>query len=252
MRAMLSKIKRLLFLAFALTVFMSNLGVCAYNVKGANENYLRILVENAYIYSDINLTNKIFEVPYGYFVKVENNGDGIARVVYGEDGNNYPVIMGYMNSLELTEVIESPTKPFTVIKVSTEISDILFNDGELKKAYFNVPEETFMYYYGDYTSDTKNLCYVYCKNKLGYIDKSCLNPFTVPESPDKIYIEEPKDSNDNEDDKTTDKASPYIGENLQIIIIVGISVISISVVYFLFKPSKSKTTTEYQENSDDE
>ena len=225
-------------------------------VNASDSVYLRVLDTDVYVYSDAELTNKIFKLPYGYFVKAENVGSESTRIVYGEDNGDYPVIMGYVKTSKLKSVNVQPTKPFAIIKVSTEVSDILFNDGELKKAYFNVPAETFMYYYGDYINESATLCYVYCKNKLGYIDKSCLNPFYVPDSPDEIVTDTNTENNDDtlaENQPTNDnQSSSNIGENLQIIIIVGISIISISVVYFLFKPSKTKTPEEYATDLEEE
>ena len=204
--------------------------------------YIRVLTDNAYLYSDQNLERKIFKIPYGYFVKAENIGSECVRVTYGNDDGEYPVIMGYMNPADLTAINFEPTKPYAVIKVSTSTADILFNDYELKKAYFNVPEDTFMYLYGEFYTENTNLAYVYCKNKLGYIDSSCLNPYVIPNSPDEIVTITPTPENTPNTNIDNNETSNGLGENLQIIIIVGISVISVSVVYFLFKPAKSKDT----------
>lgn len=215
-------------------------------VKADSEKYMRVLSNGVYIYSDSNFENKLFEIPYGYYVKVENVNGNTARVTYGSNDENYPVIMGYSKVSELTEIDYTPTKPFIVIKVSTSFSDVLFNDPNLSKAYFNVPENTFMYYYGEYkTVNGNNFCYVYCNNKLGYFDKLCLNPFTVPNSPDVITPPENSESKEPDLQEENEKTSPLPAESLQIIIIVGLSVISISIVYYLFKPSKQKTEKEF-------
>ena len=239
---MLKKVK-LLFLFLITSFCLLNLNLGLNNATASNVEYLRVLNENAYIYENSNLTTKIFKVPYGYFVKVENVSSNYVRVTYGEDNADYPVIMGYMQVSDLTAVSNPPTKPYSVIKVTTASSDILFNDLNMKKAYFNVPIDTFMYYYGECVTETATLSYVYCNNKLGYIDTSCLNPFIVPDSPDEIILNAPSvDTNETPKDTETNKdtETAVIGENLQIIIIVGISVISVSVVYFLFKPAKQK------------
>ena len=175
---MLKGLKKLLTLIFA--IFCLNINVKPYTVKASNVEYLRVLNTTAFIYDNSSLTNKIFKVPYGYYVKVESVNSDSVRVTYGDDNSNYPVIMGYMHVNDLSSVTTPPTKPFSVIKVSTANSDILFNDANLLKAYFNVPADTFMYYYGEYNTDTNTLSYVYCNNKLGYFDKLGLNPFSVP------------------------------------------------------------------------
>ena len=220
------------------------------HVKAENQGYLRVLKNDAYIYSDISLSNKIFAVPYGYFVQVESISGDFVRVSYGVSDGEYPVIMGYMNKNDLSVTSITPTKPFSIIKVTSGSVDILFNDVNLKKAYFNVPVDTVMFYYGDVDTGNATLSYVYCNKKLGYIDKTALNPFTIPDSPDEIISSPPSNDNKNEPsndiENNTDVAHINLGENLQIIIIVGISVISVSVVYFLFKPVK-KSEDENEE-----
>ncbi len=214
--------------------------------KAESEIYMRVLSNGVYVYSDNNLTNKLFEIPYGYYVKVENVSGNTVRVTYGNNNENYPVIMGYCKKEELTEITYTPNKPFTVIKVSTSLSDVLFNDPNLSKAYFNVPENTFMYYYGEYKSISgNNICYVYCNNKLGYFDVTCLNPFTVPESPDVIETPNENENKEQSPQEENKKPNSLPAESLQIIIIIGLSVISISIVYYLFKPSKQKTEKQF-------
>ena len=73
----------------------------------------------------------------------------------------------------------------------------------------------------------------------------CLNPFTVPYSPDVITPPENNESKEPDLQEENEKTSPLPAESLQIIIIVGLSVISISIVYYLFKPSKQKTEKEF-------
>ena len=243
---MFKKLKAV-FMAVILLVLL-NFNFSLNSVYANTTPYLRVLTDNAYLYSDQNLERKIFKIPYGYFVKAENIGSEFVRVTYGNDDGEYPVIMGYMNPAELTAINFEPTKPYAVIKVSTSSADILFNDYELKKAYFNVPEDTFMYYYGEFFTENGNLAYVYCKNKLGYIDASCLNPFVIPESPDEIVTITPSPESKPNTNIDNNETSNGLGENLQIIIIVGISVISVSVVYFLFKPAKSKETELEQDD----
>ena len=199
--------------------------------------------ENVYLYSDNNFSTKLFEIPYGYFLKVENVNGEVVRVSYGEDNDSYPVIMGYCKYSELSTTTITPIKPFTPLKVSTSISDVLFNNSEQTKAYFNVPENTFMIYYGKIVLDSGNtLAYVYCNNKLGYFDINSLNPFSIPENPDPIP-QPPKNDNEIEPDvKDENKTTSQLpAESLQIIIIVGLSIICISIVYALFKPHKIPT-----------
>ena len=126
----------------------------------------------------------------------------------------------------------------------------MFNDIALKNPYFNVNKNEILYYYGDAVYGDIVLCYVYYGNKLGYIDKTCLNPFTVAPNQDPVYSETPESDKPTETPNLNTNQKINLGENLQIIIIVGISIVSISVVYFLFKPQKFKTSEEQEFTSE--
>ena len=237
--------KKICLILYLITIHTFYFNIHAVSVKASSEKYMRVLSEGVYIYSDSDFNNKLFEIPYGYYVKVENTNGATVKVSYGNSNENYPVIYGYAKYEELTETDIIPSKPYITIKVSTAYSDVLFNDSNLTKAYFNVPENSFMIFYGKFKKDNgNNLVYVYCNNKLGYFDETTLNPFSIPNNPDEIIFENPPLSEEENEKEENEKTSSLPAESLQIIIIVGLSVISISIIYYLFKPTKQKSTTE--------
>ncbi len=220
-------------------------------VNAESENYARILTTDAVVYQDANLQDPIFTLPYSYYVKIENYASTSIKISFGLSDGVYPQIIGYVNADKITPVDYVPIRPYPQVKISTDVSDVLFNDFEQKKPYFNVPKDEVMYYYGEIKNQDITLCFVYYLKKLGYVDKSSINPFSVPLHPDEIKIETQGGANDGENLETKPTPSNAIGENLQVIIIVSISIVSISVVYFLFKPSKNKTNEEQNEFSND-
>ncbi len=233
--------KKFIVLSFTLLITLNIFNLNLFTPKASQEKYMRVLENGVYIYADNNFTTKLFELPYTYYVKVESVNGDIARVSYGSDNENYPVIMGFCKFSELSETTSVPINPYSTIKVSCLYSDVLFNDPSLVKAYFNVPENTFMIYYGSYkTTSGGSICYVYCNNKLGYFDINSLNPFSVPLHPDEIPIETPPPSEEQSPEEENKKPSSLPAESLQIIIILGLSIISISIVYYLFKPQKQR------------
>ena len=242
-----------IYVLFINTLFIFNFQSKTQTVYADTCEYFRILVSDAYIYQDALCTQKIFEVPKTYYVKAESYNQEYARVSFGNDNSGYPVIMGYMKTAELSPVSSTPTNPYNVIKVSTALSDILFNDPDLKNAYFNVPNNTFMTYYGNYKLDNgSTLCYVYCNNKLGYIDLNSLNPFSMPENSDPLPKDPEIETEVNGEVNNETTPSSLKGEALQIIIIVGISIICISIVYTLFKPTKNKVYTKEPTSFEDD
>ncbi|MBQ3234794.1 MAG: hypothetical protein IJA97_01375 [Clostridia bacterium] len=210
-------------------------------VSAQTDSYARILSNSIYIYQDQSLQEPMFAVPYSYYVKVEERTDGVVRVSYGD--GDYPKIYGFMKESELSFVDYVPTSPYSVIKVSTDISDILWSDAELKTPYFNVPKNEILYYYGEIEKNDVVTCFVYYSKKLGYVDKASLNPFSITPNPDPLPEIDGEQEENPPDTESATKINP-LGEHIQVIIIVGISIVSISVVYFLFKPSKNKTEEE--------
>lgn len=232
------KLKKFLLTAYCL-ISLVILNAPYHFVSASSENYARVLQENVFIYQDANFNEPLFAIPYGYYVKIESN-EGALKVSYGD--GDYPKIFGYVKEEEISKVDYAPSSPFTVIKVSTDISDILFNDLELKTPYFNVPKNEILYYYGEIEKGDRILCYVYYNKKLGYVDKSSLNSFSIPTNPDKLPTQEQPETPIEEESVST-TVNPF-GEHIQVAIIVGISIVAISVVYFLFKPSKHRTEEE--------
>lgn len=212
------------------------------------EKYLRVLSENVYLYENADFTEKIFIIPYSYYVKVEGEFGEAVKVSYGEQNGEYPTVKGYVKKDEVKEVDYIPTLPFAVTKVSTNFQDVLFGDNTLLRAYFNVPKNSVLYLYGDISVKEKPYVYVYAENKLGYLDKESLNSYFIKLNPDKIEseetYEEPTETENQKQKFTTSKLS-Y--ETLQVVIIVGISVVCISVVYALFKPTKHKNEFKNEE-----
>lgn len=244
--------KRFFILALFIAVISSIIILPKPKVLAEEGAYMRVLQSDAIIYHDVNLEEPIFEVPLTYYVKVESRLGNSVKVSYGDGSKDCPIIIGYMDICCLTEIDYEPTSPFFIIKVSTDVSDILFNDVELKTPYFNVPKNEVMYYLGEINSGDKVLCYVYYSKKLGYVDKTCFNPFTITPNPDKVKEETPETPSIDENTNSDNTATTFqVGENLQLLIIIGISVVSISVVYFLFKPQKNKTGDEQNEFSTD-
>lgn len=243
----LKKIISFLFLILYLLVLMPKVKVLA-----SQNTYARILTKNAIVYQDVNLIEPLFVVPYTYYVKIEEELGSITKVSYGDENLNYPKIIGYIESESLTIVDYIPTNPYYVIKVSTDTQEILFNDIEQKNPYFNVPKNEVMYYLGEIEFQDNVLCYVYYSKKLGYLDKTCLNPFTITENQDKLpNLNTEPDVEIEENPKDQNSEVLFLGDNLQLIIIVGISIISISVVYFLFKPERNKINDEQNEFSNE-
>lgn len=239
---MFIRIKRVIFLLTSIFLIISSIFIPEKKATAQEQSYLRVLSGDAYIYEDVALKNKIFSVKNGYFVSVIQDYGSYLRVSYGYDNENYPVIFGYMSASDLTKVNEAPITPYVVLKLDVNYTEVLFSSMDLNRAYFNLVKGTTVYFYG---FADNNLCYVYAEQKLGYIDLAAFNKFTVPENGQATTVfgvsNETSNVDIEENVQNNDESTGFrLGESVQIIIIVGISVISISVVYVLFKPTKNK------------
>ena len=240
---MLHHAKRAVFLLTAILLIAAAALIPEKKAYAEEKRYLRVLSGDAYICEDPALKNKIFTVKNGYFVSVVQDMGSYLKVSYGYENENYPVIYGYMSASDLTKVNEQPVTPFTVLKLDVNYTEVLFSSPDLSRACFNVVKGTPLYFYG-YAGE--NLCYVYAEQKLGYISAAAFDGFTVPENEQVTTVFGVTDDGDgslsaDEADKNSgDSANFKLGESVQIIIIVGISVISVSIVYVLFKPTRNK------------
>ena len=239
---MLNHAKRVVFLLTALILAAAAALIPRKTASAEEKRYLRVMTGDAYIYEDSALKNKIFAVKNGYFVEVVQDLGSYLRVSYGYENENYPVIYGYMSASDLTKVNESPVTPFTVLKLDVNYTEVLFSSIDLSRACFNLVKGATVYFYG-YAGD--KLCYVYAEQKLGYISADAFNAFTVPENEQITTVfgvtpDEQSEAPDKTASGDDGGANFNLGESVQIIIIVGISVISVSIVYVLFKPTRNK------------
>ena len=95
-------------------------------------------------------------------------------------------------------------------------------------------------YYGEVTNESdEKLVYVYCNGYLGYMRKSCFAPFNLPSHPEPIFSSSSTSSSNNQ---TQTKTQNNKTDNLQILIVAGISVIVVSIVYLIFRPGEKRIT----------
>lgn len=207
-------------------------------VCAQTESFSRVLDDSTVIYSDSALSEPLFVLPYSFYVKTEEIYSSCVKVCYGFADGITPQIIGYISIDKYNPVDYEPKNPYCTISVITKYSDVLLSNLELKRAYFNVGANTNMTLYGEIQGKNGNtFVYVYYNCKLGYLEKSNLNPFVTPINSDPIISDTPDPVVPTSDTKNTESG---LDDNLQIVLIIGISVVSVSIVYFLFKPAKNK------------
>lgn len=208
-------------------------------VIASEQAYSRVMTTNTGFYSDANGNYLKFNLPYTYYVKIIEIGDIYTKVSFMETGV-CPMLSGYIKTVDIIGVNYVPLNPYPIITLTAIKDDILFGDYELSNTKLAVYANTTATYYGEISSPQgENLIYVYCNGYLGYVRKSAFAPFEIPLNPDYEKEEELETSPNTPTDKKT--------QNMQILIIAGISIVVVSFVYVIFKPN-AKRITENEED----
>lgn len=208
--------------------------------------YSRVLSDNAVLYMDASLTVPWFTLPYSYYVKVLSVSGTSAKVEYKGDNASRPSAKGYVAAEELnfTDEIPSPAYPSLVLTVNQNC--MLYKDVDFTIAE-TVTQNSTIDFYGFLTrKNGEKLIYGYVQTSsgdkyVGYLPLSAVYDFTVPQLP----VSEPTSASaDDSPPESSSEPDNAVGNNLQILIIVAVSVVAISIVYLLFRPSQSKVKDE--------
>lgn len=203
-----------------------------------NLGYSRVLTTTTGFYSDSAGKNLKFYLPYGYYVKVLDVGTLYTKVSYQSETSHFPYLTGYVKTLDLILQDETPVTPYPLVSLTVSSDDVLFSDYTLSSSKIGVYANTLAIYYGELSFNEENVVYVYCNGHLGYMRKSCFAPFTIPAHPNPIS------SSSEQEEVITKNNSPKV-ENLQILIVAGISVIVVSFVYLIFKPNGKRIKEDF-------
>lgn len=216
--------------------------------------YSRILGREVVLYMDENLSMPWFTLPYSYYVKVVSVGAASAKVEYKGDSPARPSLKGYLRLSDLNVADETPAAPyptsiFTVGQSCLVYKDVNFNFSDA------VPENSSVDFYGTSVRAGGQVYVFGCVTAtsgdkyIGFIEKNALLAFALPELPVALPEPEPESATVSAE-PAPGAASNALGDNLQIVIIVGISVVAVSIVYLLFRPSQGRAKEEVAAKSD--
>lgn len=219
-------------------------------VAAADEeiSYTRILSRDVTLYMDANLTKAWFTLPYSYYLKILSVGTNSVKVEY-KDGNALrPSVKGYIATSELNLALIEPTAPYPNSSFTVGEGCLLYKDTNFTYAE-TVTENSVMDFYGTLTRQGgENYVFGFVTtasgdNYMGYILQSALLNFAMPILP--VEVVKPEESEtETLSEHTETRADNALGDSLQVIIIVGISVVAISIVYLLFRPQPERAKEE--------
>lgn len=204
----------------------------------AATEYARILNEKTPFYSDPDLRSVKFYLPYSYFVRVVSEGVDSTRVIYMEN-NDAPAREGYIKTCDLFVCDYTPEAPYPDLKLVLKSDEVLFSDPVGKTARVVLSIGDAACYYGELTVDSETFYYVYTGIYVGYVRKNAFFDHTLSLHPQPIPKTEVPDSASNLQTQPS-FSSPdhkiYDVDVITVIVVVSISLVSLSVIYVLFRP----------------
>ncbi|MBR1867946.1 MAG: hypothetical protein IJ800_05140 [Clostridia bacterium] len=219
-------------------------------VKAEEANYSRILSKDVVLYMDEALSSPWFTLPYSYYVKVLSVGGISAKVEYKGESPLKPSVKGYLPITALNIVETPPSAPYPASSFTVNQTCLMYKDSNFAYAE-TVTENSVIEYYGELKRPGgENFIYGYVTlttgdKYIGYISQNALVNFALPTLPVEIPKPETSESESvSSTEKEEVKTDNSLGENLQIIIIVAISVVAISIVYLLFRPTSDRAKDE--------
>ncbi len=234
------------FIAIILSIFLLSISPTSVHATTTDYTYSRVLTLDTGFYSDAGGNYLKFYLPYGYFVKIIEVGSTYTKVGYMFDNSQFPMLTGYIKTVDLIPQYDIPLSPYPLLNLTVISDDVLFADSSLTISKIGVYSNSLAVYYGEISTGDTPLVYVYCNGYLGYMRKSCFAPFSVPAHPEPII----QNSSTSGQSSSTiqEKSNTNSTDNLQILIVAGISVIVVSIVYLVFRPGEKRV----KENSFDE
>lgn len=211
------------------------------SAKADGIKYSRVMTDGVILYIDSSLTMEWFVLPVGYYVKVISVGHSSVKVEYKSDNPSRPSAKGYISTEHLNIVDQTPNTLFPNLVLTVNQNCMLFKDIDMTISE-TVTQNSTVDYYGltrKHNGETYIYGYVTTASGdkyVGYLPSSAVYDFTPPTLPIEP-IEESLESQSAMEQSSAVKNG--LGNSLQLVIIIAVSVIAISVVYLLFKPSPS-------------
>ena len=210
--------------------------------------FSRIEADSVILYIDPSLTMEWFTLPVGYYVKVLSVSHSSAKVEYKSDNPTKPSAKGYISIDHLNIVDYTPTTLYPNLVLTVNQNCMLYKDIDLTMSE-TVTQNSTIDYYGLMTkTNGEKYIYGYVTTSsgdkyVGYLPISAVNDFVIPYLP----ITEEKTESLPDSQPYIEESKPVtnaLGNSLQLVIIIAVSIIAISIVYLLFKPSPTKASDE--------
>ncbi len=212
------------------------------SARAQTYEYARVLNENTPFYSDPNCKILKFYLPYSYFVRIIKTGTEYTRVIYMENALA-PAREGYVKTADLYVCDYLPENPYPQLKLTLKNDEILFSNPAEGDALVVLTAGNCAYYYGETQIGGDSFYYVFSGVYVGYVRKDAFYAHSLAPHPKELPVEEPDQSKQgqssaNEVQSEPDNSSSDGNALLSAVIIIAVSLITISVIYALFRPER--------------
>ena len=201
----------------------------------AQSEYLRVITRDTPIFSDENMTDFLFFLPYTYYVKVLGiNGDA-AHVEYGDFA---PALDGYVQLSLLFDDGLPVSSPYACVSVETLKTAPFYKDSSLTQINRYVFADRTLFYYG-YVNDGDGFAYYLSYNgALGYIKEDCIKPFYIADHPNELtFIKPEKPEPTVSPTEEEQQVNPSL--TVKILVIASLILAGIVATFAVKRPKKS-------------
>ncbi len=199
------------------------------------EFYGKIASENVYLYSSPSSTSPLFQLPYSYFVKINDVSESYYAVTYKD-------LTGYVLKSEVRLMEGTPNTPYLNTSFSIFTPYYLYElPSTNSSAYCEVDEQQFSYYgsiSGERVSDKSDIWYYASANVNGIIYHGYIYSEIANSLPEIVINTE---EFEEVDESVLTDATPQfnsLSTGTKVLLIIAITVPSVFILFFLIKPNK--------------
>lgn len=223
------------------------------------QKYSRILDESTVFYADPGCTIAKFVLPYGYFVKVLSVGEDSIAVRYMDESASLPARDGFiLVKCYYPCDYACDDSPYPDCDFELTSDEVLFADAKATTPKAVIAAGKTCHFYGYLEINGEQFYCVYSNGYIGYVRAQAFTDAAVP--PHSLPIKSNADSSPIDASSLSDgefspkQTTPYAtgtDSTLKTVIVLAVSLVALSVVYLLFKPSRKHRCAFTDKDSDD-
>lgn len=247
-------IRRTLIVIIISSIFAAGAALFPATRARADEvKFAMVVSDDAAFYADAGCEIIKFYLPKSYFVKVVSAYGDVSRVIYMDDGSDYPMREGYVKTVDLDFSFASPSAPYPSVTLTACSDEVLFSGTDKSQPKTVIASGSHATYYGSITVSGEKLLYVYANGFIGYVRESGFAPYEVGLHPLYDSLFAPAESSSAVGDSSSESVGgagklnvPYTA------IIFGVIIVfALLLMFFILKPDASKASSNSFFGDDD-